>query len=186
MILPVTVYGDPVLRGETKNVDKELPGLSELIENMFQTMYQAEGVGLAAPQVGLSLRLFVVDGSPASHDEEPELKEFKRVFINPEILEVADEEIVMEEGCLSLPNIHENVSRPETVLIRYFDEHWEEHTETYSGFRARIIQHEYDHLEGHLFVDHISPLKKRLLKSKLMSIATGKTRAAYLTRVPLR
>ncbi len=186
MILPVTVYGDPVLRGETKNVERGFVDLNELIENMFQTMYQAEGVGLAAPQVGLSLRLFVVDGSPAVHDDEPELKEFKKVFINPEILEVAEEEVVMEEGCLSLPNIHENVSRPETVLIHYLDEHWEEHTETFSGFRARIIQHEYDHLEGHLFVDHISPLKKRLLKSKLMSIATGKTKTGYLTRIPVK
>jgi len=186
MILPVTVYGDPILRGETKNVERDYAGLNELIENMFQTMYQAEGVGLAAPQVGLLLRLFVVDGSPAAHDDEVELKEFKKVFINPKILQVAEEEVIMEEGCLSLPNIHENVSRPETVLIRYFDENWEEKTETYNGFRARIIQHEYDHLEGHLFVDHISPLKKRLLKSKLMSIATGKTKTTYLTRLPLK
>lgn len=186
MILPVNVYGDSILRRETTLVDRSYPDLKELIENMFQTMYNADGIGLAAPQVGLPIRLFVIDGSPAASEEEPELENFKKAFINPQIIELSDDEVLMEEGCLSLPNIHENVSRPVSVVIRYFDENWNEHTDTFSGFAARIVQHEYDHLEGHLFVDHISPLKKRLLKSKLMAIAQGKTRAGYLTRIPVK
>jgi peptide deformylase len=186
MILPVTVYGDPVLRKEAQPIDSNYKGLPELIDNMFETMYNADGVGLAAPQVGLSILLFVVDTSVIASEEEPELKDFKKVFINPDIIERPGEPIVMEEGCLSLPTIRENVSRPDSIVIRYYDEQWQQHTETYSGYRARVIQHEYDHLQGHLFVDYVSPLKKRLLKNKLMSITTGKTRADYLTRIPSR
>lgn len=184
MILPISVYGDQVLRRSVDPVERTYDGLSTLIENMFQTMYNADGVGLAAPQVGLSIGLFVIDGSPAADDNDPDLKNFKKAFINPNILETSEDEIVMEEGCLSVPNIHENVSRPVSVKIHYFDENWVEHTDTFSGYAARIVQHEYDHLLGHVFVDHISPLKRRILKSKLMAIAQGKTKPGYFTRSP--
>ncbi|MDA3928682.1 MAG: peptide deformylase [Prolixibacteraceae bacterium] len=183
MILPVTVYGDPKLRKVTQAITKDYEGLSELIDNMFETMYNAEGVGLAAPQIGLTIRLFIVDGSPAAEDE-PELKDFKKVFINPEIIEVDGEPWEMEEGCLSLPSIREKVMREEQVTIKYFDENWKEITETYNGFAGRIILHEYDHLEGKLFIDYISPLRKRLLKSKLTAITKGKGNAAYRTMIP--
>ena len=183
MILPVTVYGDPLLRKETKIVTKDYPGLNELIENMFETMYSADGVGLAAPQVGLTIRLFIVDASPAAEDE-PELKNFKKVFINPKVIATSGEPWEMEEGCLSLPNIRENVIRDEEVTINYFDENWVEKTETYNGFAARVILHEYDHLLGKLFIDYISPLRKKLLKGKLIAISKGKTNAKYRIKVP--
>jgi peptide deformylase len=184
MILPVTVYGDALLRKFAENIDKDYPDLQGLIANMFETMYNADGVGLAAPQVGLSIRLFVVDASSAADEDEPQLKDFKKVFINPEILETTGQPWAMEEGCLSLPNIRENVSRPEKVVIRYFDQDWIEHTETFEGFASRVIQHEYDHLEGNLFIDYVSPLRKRLLKSKLMDIAKGKANVKYRIKVP--
>jgi len=179
MILPVTVYGDPLLRKVAKPIDKNEEGLSELIDNMFETMHNADGVGLAAPQIGKSVRIFVVDASPAASEEEPELADFKKVFINPTILSTSGEPWAFEEGCLSLPNIREDVIRPEEVVIHYFDEKWVEKTEKYNSYPARIIQHEYDHLDGKLFVDYISPLRKRLLKSKLAAISKGKTNAAY-------
>ena len=179
MILPVTVYGDPLLRKVAKPIDKNYKGLSELIDNMFETMHNADGVGLAAPQIGFSIRLFVVDASPAASEEEPELADFKKVFINPSIVSTSGEPWAFEEGCLSLPNIREDVMRPEEVVIHYFDESWIEKTEKYNGYPARIIQHEYDHLEGKLFVDYISPLRKRLLKSKLLAISKGKASIAY-------
>lgn len=179
MILPVTVYGDPLLRKVAKPIDKNYNGLSELIVSMLETMHNADGVGLAAPQVGFSIRLFVVDASPAASEEEPELADFKKAFINPTILSTSGEPWAFEEGCLSLPNIREDVMRPEEVVIHYFDENWVEKTEKYNGYPARIIQHEYDHLEGKLFVDYISPLRKRLLKSKLMAISKGKASIAY-------
>jgi len=184
MILPITVYGDPLLRKVSKPIEKNYEGLSELISNMYETMYNADGVGLAAPQVGLSIRLFIVDASPAASDDEPELENFKKVFINPVILEKNGEPWVFEEGCLSLPNIRENVMREEEVVIRYEDENLFEKTEKYNGYAARIILHEYDHLEGRLFVDLISPLKKRLLKSKLMAISKGKSNASYKIKLP--
>lgn len=183
MILPVTVYGDPLLRKVTQPIGKDYPKLNDLIENMFETMYNADGVGLAAPQVGLNIRLFIVDASPAA-DEEPELKDFKKVFINPEVVETDGEPWEMEEGCLSLPNIRENVLRDEQVTIKYLDENWNEHTETYNGFAARVILHEYDHLDGKLFIDYISPLRKRLLKSKLVAISKGKANASYRIKIP--
>lgn len=183
MILPVTVYGDPLLRKISKDIDKDYPKFEQLTENMFETMYQADGVGLAAPQVGLNIRLFIIDATPMA-DEEPKLKDFKKVFINPEIIETKGDRWEMEEGCLSLPNIRENVTRDEEVTINYLDENWEEKTETYDGFAARVIMHEYDHLEGKLFIDHISPLRKRLLKGKLTAISKGKTQTAYRIKVP--
>ncbi|MBN1115936.1 MAG: peptide deformylase [Bacteroidales bacterium] len=184
MILPVTVYGDPLLRRVSKPIDKNFDGLHELIENMYETMYYSDGVGLAAPQVGLSLRLFIVDATPAATKEEPELAEFKKVFINPEILSTGGKPWSFEEGCLSLPQIHEEVVRDEEVVIKYFDENWAEKTETYHGYPARIILHEYDHLEGKLFIDYISPLRKRLLKSKLSAISKGKVNVSYKIKVP--
>jgi peptide deformylase len=183
MILPVTVFGDPQLRQVSKPIDKSFKGLNELIDNMFETMYNADGVGLAAPQVGLSIRLFVVDASPAA-EEEPDLADFKHAFINPEILQLDGEPWIMEEGCISLPNIRENVSRPESVTLHYFDANGGEHTETFTGYASRIIQHEYDHLQGNLFIDHINPLKRRLLKSKLTAISTGKAIIKYKTKPP--
>jgi peptide deformylase len=184
MILPITVFGDPLLRKVAKPIENNYDGLFELIENMYETMYNADGVGLAAPQVGLSIRLFIVDASPAASDDEPELEDFKKVFINPVILEKSGEPWVFEEGCLSLPNIRENVMREEEVVIRYQDENWVEKTEKYNGYAARIILHEYDHLEGKLFIDHISPLRKRLLKSKLMAIVKGKSNVSYKIKLP--
>lgn len=184
MKLPVTIYGDPVLRKKAKKIDKNHPNLKEFIENMWETMYYADGVGLAAPQVGESLCLFVIDASSAA-EEEPELKDFRKVFINAEILDRKGEEWAFNEGCLSLPEIREDVWRPEEVTIRYYDENFEEHEETYNGFAARVIQHEYDHLEGKLFVDHLSPLRKRLLKGKLTAISKGKVKTFYRTK-PLK
>lgn len=183
MKYPITVYGNPILRKVAKPIDKDQEKLAEFIENMWETMYQSDGVGLAAPQVHKSIRLFVLDASTAG-EEEPELADFKKVFINPEILERKGEEWTMNEGCLSLPEIREDVSRPETVTIKYQDENFDEHIETYSGFAARIIQHEYDHLDGILFIDYLPPLKKRLLKSKLSSITKGKVYPSYKIRIP--
>jgi peptide deformylase len=183
MIYPVTVYGDPLLRKVAQPIGEDFEGLKELVENMFETMYHSEGVGLAAPQVGKSLRIFVVDASHIA-DEEPELEGFKKAFINPEILETSGDEWVMNEGCLSLPEIREDISRPERVKIKYLDENRVEHIEEYGGFAARVIQHEYDHLDGVLLVDYLNPLKKRLLKSKLTAISKGKVRTSYRIVLP--
>nr|WP_321354948.1 peptide deformylase [uncultured Draconibacterium sp.] len=183
MKYPVTVYGDPLLRKKAKTIEKDHPKLDEIIENMWETMYYSDGVGLAAPQVGLSIRMFVIDASSGA-DEEPELEGFKKVFINPEIIETKGDEWTMNEGCLSLPEIREDIDRPDEVTIKYQDEKFVEHTETYKGFAGRVIQHEYDHLEGVLFVDHLSPLRKRLLKSKLIAISKGKVRPHYRIKVP--
>ena len=183
MKYPVTVYGDPLLRKKAEAIEKDHPKLDEIIENMWETMYYSDGVGLAAPQVGLSIRLFVIDASSGA-DEEPELEGFKKVFINPEIIETKGDEWTMNEGCLSLPEIREDVSRHDEVTIKYFDENFVEHTETYKGFAGRVIQHEYDHLEGILFVDYLSPLRKRLLKGKLIAISKGKVRPHYRIKVP--
>ncbi len=185
MKYPITVYGDPLLRKKAENIDDNYEGLQEVIENMWETMYHSDGVGLAAPQVGLSIRIFVIDASSGA-DEAPDLKDFKKVFINPEIIETSGDEWIMNEGCLSLPEIREDVSRPDIVRIKYFDENFVKHEETFKGFAGRIIQHEYDHLDGVLFIDYLSPLKKRLLKSKLNNIAKGKVRPHYRIKVPLK
>jgi len=184
MKFPVTVYGDPVLRKVARPIDKDFENLGEFLANMWETMYYADGVGLAAPQVGQSIRVFVIDAS-ANADEEPELKDFKKVFINPQIIKTEGDEWEMNEGCLSLPDIREDVSRPDAVTITYFDENFNEHTETFKGYAGRVVQHEYDHLEGKLFIDYLSPLKKRLLKSKLINIAKGKTNTHYKIKAPL-
>jgi peptide deformylase len=178
MILPVTAYGHPVLRKTAEEIDKNYPGLEQFIADMFETMYATDGIGLAAPQVNRSIRLFIVDGSPYS-DKMPEMADFKKIFINPIILEETGKDETMDEGCLSIPNIREDVSRKSELLIEYYDENWELKEEKYNGFKARIIQHEYDHLEGILFTDKISPLRKTLIRGKLRDISKGKTDVAY-------
>jgi peptide deformylase len=183
MILPVTVYGDPVLRKVAEPIGPDYPDLPALLENLWETMYFADGVGLAAPQVGLSIRIFVIDAS-AGADEDPSLEGLKKTFINPEMVSLDGDDWSMEEGCLSLPDIHENVTRPETVRIRYVDENFTEHEEEYSGFMARVIQHEYDHLEGKLFVDYLAPLKRKLLRGRLNDITKGKVKTHYKIRIP--
>jgi len=183
MILPITVYGDPVLRKVTENIDLSYEGLPELIENMFESMYNAEGVGLAAPQVGLPIRLFVVDLSPLGKDE-PSLLGFRKAFINAKISERSGEEELMEEGCLSIPGIHEEVYRKNHIRIQYLDPDGIARDEVYDGYTARVLQHEYDHLDGIMFTDHCSPLKKRLLKRKLTDISKGITTATYRIKVP--
>jgi peptide deformylase len=191
MILPIVAYGDPVLKKKGKEITKDYPKLSELLDNMFETMYNAHGVGLAAPQIGLPIRLFIVDAKPFSEDEElskaaaDQLKNFKKVFINATIIEETGEEWAFAEGCLSIPDIREDVFRNETIKIHYFDENFVAHTETYDGLAARVIQHEYDHIEGILFTDKLSSLKKRLIKGKLTNISKGKISSDYRMRFPL-
>ena len=180
MILPIYLYGQPVLRKEAEEIEPT-PELKQLIADMFETLTAAEGCGLAAPQIGKPWRLFVVDGSELGEDY-PECKDFKRVFINPELIEESEETCTYSEGCLSLPGISENVVRPETIVLRFLDENFEEHEETFTGFQARIVQHEYDHLEGHVFTDRISPIRKTFVRNKLSSIAKGKTGARYKYR----
>lgn len=192
MILPIVAYGDPVLKKVADEIDQSYPELEGLIANMFETMYHAAGVGLAAPQIGLPIRMFVVDGAPfAEKDEDEEddpkaigMENFKKVFINPEILSEEGKEWGFHEGCLSIPKIREEVFRKEKITINYFDENWVEYTETYDGYAARIIQHEYDHIEGTLFTDHLSALKRRLLTKKLSNISKGEIRVDYRMKFP--
>lgn len=183
MIYPITVYGDPILRKVTTDVDQKYEGLEKLVDDMFETMHNAEGVGLAAPQIGLTVRVFVVDLSPLAEDE-PLLKDFRKAFINPHIIEKEGDKILMDEGCLSIPGLREDVLRFNTIRIQYFDTNWQEHDEVYSGFSARVLQHEYDHLDGIMFVDYCSPLKKRLLKRKLSDISKGNVTTSYRIKVP--
>ena len=182
MILPVTVYGHPVLRKVASDIQPDSPGLDELIENMFITMHYADGIGLAAPQIGLSIRLFVIDLSPMGEDA-PEFADFKKIFINAKIVEISGEEVVEEEGCLSLPNIREKVTRKSKIRIQYMDEKFVSHDEIYEGWIARVIQHEYDHIDGTLFVDRISPLRRRMLAGKLNAIAKGKVSTSYRIKI---
>jgi peptide deformylase len=177
MILPIYLYGQPVLRKEAEEIENT-PELNQFIADMFETLTQAEGCGLAAPQVGKPWRLFVIDADELAEDY-PECKGFKKVFINPEMIEESEETCSYSEGCLSLPGISENVVRPTTIKINYQDENFVEHEEEFTGFQARIIQHEYDHLEGHVFTDRISPIRKTFVRNKLTSIAKGKTVAKY-------
>ncbi len=191
MILPVVAYGDPLLKKESQEIDQNYPDLKKLIEDMYETMYQASGVGLAAPQIGKGIRLFIVDGTSFAEDadEDPKAKgmeDFKKVFINPIIEEESGEKWGFAEGCLSIPTIREEVFRKEKVTLSYYDENWELHEEEFEGYKARIIQHEYDHLEGILFTDHLSPLKKRLLTKKLQNISKGDVEADYRMKFPLK
>jgi peptide deformylase len=185
MLLPIIAYGHPVLKRKAEVINKDYPKLLELINDMFETMYNANGVGIAAPQIGLSIRIFIVDTNPFSEDESlsdedrSELKSFKKIFINPKILDQNGDEWSFEEGCLSIPHIRESVFRQESIKIQYFDENFTKHIESYNGLLARVIQHEYDHIEGILFTDKLSSFKKQLLKKKLLKISSGKLSFDY-------
>lgn len=189
MILPIVAYGDPVLKKEAEDISADYPNLKELIANMFETMEGASGVGLAAPQVGLSIRLFIVDTSPFVDDEEDdkellELRGFRRVFINPIILDEEGEKWNFNEGCLSIPGIREDVSRKPKITIEYYDEQFNLKEETYEGLRARVIQHEYDHIDGILFTDRLNPLRKQLLRKRLENITKGIVDVDYRMKFP--
>lgn len=178
MILPIYVYGQSVLRKEAEDITPDYPELKELINNMFETMERADGVGLAAPQIGLPIRVVTIDLDVMS-DEFPELKGYHHAFINPHILETDGEEVSMEEGCLSLPGIHESVKRPNRIHVTYLDENLQEHDEWVEGYVARVMQHEFDHLDGKMFIDHLSALRKQMIKGKLNSMLQGKARCSY-------
>ncbi len=185
MILPIIAYGDPVLRKVSKDIDQDYPNLKQLIDDMFETMYHARGVGLAAPQIGLDIRLFIVDASPFDDDDDkPSYKNFKKIFINAYITDESGKEWPFSEGCLSIPEIREDVNRLSKINIKYLDENFAEHEESYDGILARIIQHEYDHIEGKLFIDKISPIKKRLIAKKLDAISKGLVKPDYKMKYP--
>ncbi len=181
MIHSIYVYGSPVLRRETEHVPQDYPGLKTIVEDMHQTMRVSNGVGLAAPQIGLPLRMFVTDLTPYS--DEPEYADSRRAFINPEIYEESDTEVEMEEGCLSVPGLNEEVWRPERIRIRWVDEDWVAHDQEFDDYFARVIQHEYDHLEGKVFVDRLSPLRRTMLRNRLLAMSKGKYEAAYKTKI---
>ncbi|MFC5284309.1 peptide deformylase [Pedobacter alpinus] len=192
MKLPIVAYGDPVLKKIATDIDENYPQLGILIDNMFETMYAASGVGLAAPQIGLAIRLFVIDASPFVDEDDKEdkedkegLKNFKKVFINAKIEEETGEKWVFNEGCLSIPDVRENVSRHKNILVSYYDENFKLHKEKFTGLAARVIQHEYDHIEGKLFTDRINPLRKTMLKGRLDAIAKGAVKVDYKMKFPL-
>lgn len=178
MILPIYVYGQPVLRQVAEDITLDYPNLKELIQDMFETMDRAEGVGLAAPQIGLPIRVVVIDLDVLSEDM-PEYKGFRKAYINAHILEVTGEEVSMEEGCLSLPGIHESVKRGNKIRVKYWDENLVEHEEEVEGYLARVMQHEFDHLEGKMFIDHLSALRKQMIKGKLNAMIKGKAHCNY-------
>ena len=187
MNLPIYAYGHPVLRKRAENISPDYPNLTETIANMWETMYHARGMGLAAPQVGLSIRLFVVDGEPMEdmiEEGEASMVGFRKVFINPTMLEEWGEEWAFREGCLSIPEVREDVFRPKNIKIHYFTEKWEERTDTFNGMQARIIQHEYDHLEGVLFTEHISKFRLQLIRSRLTKISKGNIELSYPMKFP--
>ncbi len=181
MIYPIVIYGSPVLRNKSVDIAPDYPELKKLVDDMFLTLAEAEGVGLAAPQIGKNIRLFVVDCTPWAEDD-PSLADYKRAFINAEIYERSEQTSLFNEGCLSLPGLHEDVCRPVSIRMRYVDENFVEHDEEFDGMPARVIQHEYDHIEGQVFTDHLSPLRRNLLKSKMVKLANGKYRCAYKTK----
>jgi peptide deformylase len=187
MIYPIVMYGDAVLRKKASNIEKGTD-VKQLVADMFETMYAANGVGLAAPQIGKAIRLFVADGTSMQDEEEgsEDMTGFKKAFINPTILSEKGEEWEFEEGCLSIPNIREKVSRKESLRVRYYDEDWNLLEEEYDGLKARIIQHEYDHIEGKLFIDYLPALKKRMLKGKLADISKGDVDTEYRILAPLK
>lgn len=190
MIYPIVAYGDPVLRKVAKDIDTNYPKLSELLDSMFETMYNAHGVGLAAPQIGMPIRLFIIDATPFAEDEDlseeeqKQLNGLKKVFINAKMIDETGDEWPFNEGCLSIPDVREDVTRNANITIEYFDENFTKHTEKFSGLAARVIQHEYDHIEGILFTDKLSPLKKRLIKRRLANISKGKIKVDYRMRFP--
>lgn len=181
MIYPIVIYGSQILRNESVDITPDYPELKKLIDDMWTTLAEAEGVGLAAPQIGKNIRLFIVDCTPWG-DDDPTLADYRKVFINPEIYEESEETSLFEEGCLSLPGLHENVRRPVAIRMRYLDENFEEHDEEFTGKPARVIQHEYDHIEGMVFTDHLAPLRRNLIKNKLQKMARGSYRASYKTK----
>lgn len=182
MILPVYLLGHPVLREETEDITRDYPGLKDLIRDMWETMYNSDGVGLAAPQIGKSISLIVIDGSPLG-EEFPECKDFKLTLINPELEIIEDESPVSrQEGCLSIPGVNESVKRHEHVRLKWLDEEFRPHDEEFRGFASRIIQHEFDHLLGEVFTDHISGIRKQMIRSKLQNIAKGKVKCGYRTK----
>ena len=181
MIYPIVIYGSQVLRNKSENITPDYPDFKKLVEDMFLTLEEAEGVGLAAPQIGKNIRLFIVDFTPWGEDD-PSLADYRKVFVNAEIYERSEETSLFEEGCLSLPGLHENVRRPVSIRMRYLDENFVEHDEEFTGRPARVIQHEYDHIEGLVFTDNLSPLRRNLIKNKLQKMARGSYRAAYKTK----
>jgi len=183
MVYPVVVYGDPVLRKRASDIPQG-EDVKKLVSDMFETMVAADGIGLAAPQIGKSIRLFVVDATML--EDEPDLKTFRKVFINAQILDSGGKSEEMEEGCLSIPNIRENIRRDAEIRISWYDENWVHHEEDFSDMKARIIQHEYDHIEGKLFLDHLTPLRRRLLQGKLNNISKGKVDTSYRILAPLK
>lgn len=182
MIYPIVAFGDPVLKKKAEEIEKGTD-IKKLVEDMFETMYEANGVGLAAPQIGLSLRLFIVDAEPMDPEN---LQGYKKAFINPVIVEEFAEEWSYEEGCLSIPGVRAHITRPETITVKYYDTDWNEHIEDLDGMKARVFQHEYDHIEGILFVDYISTLRRKLLKGKFSDISKGRVDVDYKMKFPLR
>ena len=185
MILPIYLYGHPVLRKVTKDISPDYPNLKTLLDNMFETMHKADGVGLAAPQIGLEDRILVIDLNLYAKDD-PVFKDFKKVFINAHIIERDGEEENVEEGCLSVPNIHEKVPRKNRIRIQYFDEYFNPHDDVYEGYKARVIQHEYDHLEGVLFVDYLTGIRKQMIRSKLNKMIRGEVNCSYKVKASSR
>jgi len=185
MVHPIFIIGNPVLRKVAEEINDDYPDLQQFITDLFETMYKSEGIGIAAPQIGKSIRIFVIDGAPLA-DEVPALADFKRVFINAHLTEKTGKLQPMNEGCLSIPNLREEVNRESHIRIEYYDENWVFHDEVYEDYIARIIQHEYDHVDGILFTDRVSPLRKRLLKGKLAAISKGKFEADYRTILPFQ
>jgi peptide deformylase len=191
MVLPIIAYGDAVLKKKAQDITPDYPELQKVIQNMFDTMHNAKGVGLAAPQIGLSIRLFIVDASAYAEDQEEEeekkkLNDFRKIFINPVIVDENGKEWKFNEGCLSIPTIREDVERKPNIRIKYLDENFKPHDEKYDGIRARVLQHEYDHIEGILFIDKINPLRKRLLKRKLTDLTKGIVDVPYRMKFPLK
>lgn len=192
MIRPIVAYGAAVLKAKAEDVSEAYPNLSKLIDDMWETMYASNGVGLAAPQIGLSIRVFVIDAAPFASDDELDpteakiLESFKKVFINPKIIKEEGDSWVFNEGCLSIPDVREDVSRQEQITIQYRDEKFKLHTEIFDGLAARVVQHEYDHIEGILFTDHLSSLKRRLIKNKLTSISKGLITVDYPMKFPTK
>lgn len=184
MVYPIVMYGDAVLRKKAREIEKGEIDIEVFANDMFETMAAAHGIGLAAPQIGKSIRVFVVDGTVL--EDQPELSDFRKVFINPTMLKEEGEAWAFEEGCLSIPNIRANVARPEKIRLRYYDMNWVKHEEDFDGMKARIIQHEYDHIEGKLFIDYLTPLKKKMLKGKLTDISKGDVDTDYRIVAPLR
>ena len=184
MIYPIVAFGDPVLKKETRDVEEGEFDVKKLVDDMYETMNQAHGVGLAAPQIGKDIRVFVIDSRPIENEEEDKGNGIKRAFINATILKEMGKSWAYEEGCLSIPGVREDVIRKEKIRLHYFDENWEEHEEDFDGIQARIIQHEYDHVDGVLFTDHLSGMKKRLIKKRLQNISKGKVDADYRIKFP--